>query len=118
MATRRKPTDRRAISVELYRGSYNQDRSLERYLKDYEAVERVSRVARKTSGAIEVGYLLYVHVLPVIEAYVGTKLLTIIEDRVKEWFKEHGTREQFITLGLSGQKRRRKVGKGRPKRYY
>jgi hypothetical protein len=118
MVTKRKPTERRTITVELYRGSYGQNLSLERYLKDYEAVESVSRVARKSSGAFELGHLLYVHVLPVIEAYVGTKLLTIIEDRVKEWFKEHGKSDQFITLGLSGQKRQRKVGKGRTKRYY
>ena len=58
------------------------------------------------------------YVLPVIVSYAGNKVLKIVEDHVKRWFKDHGKKDQFITLGLSNQKRQRKIGKGRPKRYF
>jgi hypothetical protein len=106
------------VRVELYRGTYNQGQSLEKYLRDYEAVDHIGRVSRKASGAVEVGHLLYVYVLPVLVSYAGNKVLKAVEDRVKLWYKEHGTKDQFITLGLSTQKRKRKIGKGRPRRHF
>ena len=106
------------VSVEYYRASYNEVRQLEKYLRDYEAVQDVSTPKRKGSGAVELGHVLYVHLLPVIVSYAGNKMLKIVEDRVKQWFKEHGKKEQFITLGLSGQRRQHKIGRGRPKRYF
>ena len=86
-------------------------------MRDYEAVEGVGKVARKSSGAVEVGHLFYVSVLPLLVSYARSKVLKIVEDRVKQWYKNHGKRDQFITLGLSTQRRWRKVGKGRPRRY-
>ncbi len=106
------------VRVELYRGTYNQGQSLEKYLRDYEAVDHIGRVSRKASGAVEVGHLLYVYVLPALVSYAGNKVLKAVEDRVKLWYKEHGTKDQFITLGLSTQKRKRKIGKGRPRRHF
>lgn len=61
------------VRVELYRGTYNQGQSLEKYLRDYEAVDHIGRVARKASGAVEVGHLFYVYVLPVLVRYAGNK---------------------------------------------
>ena len=107
----------RPIYVEYYRASEKEARDLEKFLRDYEAIARIGRVARKASGAVELGHLVSVYLLPVIVSYAGNKALKIVEDRVKEWFKEHGRKQQFITLNLSGQKARRKVGKGQPRRY-
>jgi hypothetical protein len=106
----------RPVYVEYYRARNKDVMELERYLHEYEAVEKLGRVARKSSGEFELGQVILVYVLPVIVNYAGSKVLKIIEDRVKEWFKEHGRKEQFITLHLSGQTRGRKVGKGKPKR--
>jgi hypothetical protein len=103
-----------SVSVEYFRADYNQGRALERYLKEYEAVQSVSRPLSKASGAVEVGYLLRVYVLPVIVSYAGNKVLKIVEDRIKQWFKEHGEKDQFITLELSGQQRRRKLARAGP----
>lgn len=106
------------VRVEFYRGTHQQGLSLEKYLRDSEGVDHIGKVARKASGAVEVGHLIYVYVLPVLVSYAGNKVLKVVEDRVKAWFKDHGKREQFITLGLSTQQRSRKVGKGRPRRYF
>jgi len=116
---RRSSTNEDAMSVyvEYYRASYVEGRALEGYLRDFEAVKSVSTPLRKASGAVELGYLLHIYVLPVIVSYAGNKVLKIVEDHVKRWLKDHGKKDQFITLGLSGQGRPRKIGKGRPKRY-
>jgi len=106
------------VDVEYYRSNDKENRALEKYLRDYEAVQSVEGVRRKASGAVELGHLFSVYVLPVIGTYAANKVLQIIEDRVKQWFRERGKKDQFITLGLSNQKKRRKIGKGRPKRYY
>ena len=106
------------VRVELYRGTYQQGLSLEKYLRDSEGVDHIGKVARKASGAVELGHLFYVYVLPVLVSYAGNKVLKMVEDRVKQWYKDHGKEGQFITLGLSTQQRSRKVGKGRPRRYF
>lgn len=106
------------VRVELYRGTYQQGLSLEKYLRHSEGVDHIGKVARKSSGAIELGHLFYVYVLPVLVSYAGNKVLKVVEDRAKEWYKDHGKQGQFITLGLSTQQRSRKVGKGRPRRYF
>jgi|ERR1041384_3509498 hypothetical protein len=105
------------IFVEYYRATSKEARELESYLQDYEAVEGIGKVSRKASGAVELGHIFTVYLLPVIVSYAGNKVLKIVEDRVKQWFKEHGRRDQFITLKLSGQAKGRKIGKGKPRRY-
>jgi hypothetical protein len=118
MATKRAAIERPVyVCVEYYRATGKEVKQLQRYLEEYEAVKGLGRVARKASGAVELGKLFMVYVLPVIVSYAGNKVLKIVEDRVKDWFKEHGRKEQFITLHLSGQTQRRKIGKGMPKRY-
>jgi hypothetical protein len=105
------------VFVEYYRANNKEVRDLEQYLNDYAAVGKLGRVMRKSSGAIELGNVIVVYVLPVIVSYAGNKILKIVEDRVKEWFRKNGRKEQFITLHLSGQQQVRKIGEGRPKRY-
>ncbi len=105
------------VYVEYYRATEKEVRDLQRFLNDSEGITGIGKVARKAAGGIELGQVFTVWILPVLVSYAGTKILTLVEDRVKEWFKQHGRRDQFVTLQLSrANTRKRKVGRGSPRR--
>ncbi len=129
MSAIRKNISQPEIYVEFYRASKRDVRDLKRYLRSYEAVKAIRNTGRiselrelgftavKTSPTNEMGEIFTIWVLPVLVNYAGTKILQIVEDRVKDWFRTHGRDEQFITLSLSTGSTQRKIGKGKPKRY-
>lgn len=104
------------VYVELYRGTGNDARNLERFLKDFEVVSHVSPVMRKGAGNIETGHLFFVYVLKPIVTYASGQIIKMISERVNEWYKQRGKKEQFITLRLSTQRKKTKIGKGKPRR--
>jgi hypothetical protein len=109
-------TPRAEVWVEYYRTTPSEFNELIQFVEESEAITGTGRVHRKGSGAVELGEVFTVYVLPVIATYAANKVLDIVYDRVKEWFKKRGKKDQFIRLNIYGQnKKRRQIGKGRPK---
>ena len=116
MPTKKKVFQEVHVFVECYRMSDEEVEDLKELLCVHDGIEDVGAVAcRKASGAIELGNLFLVIVVPFLAQYAGTKVLDFVTDEVKGWFKRRRKKSGFITLELNG--RRKKVGKGTPKRY-
>jgi hypothetical protein len=91
--TAKKSSFKGQVYVECFRMHRAEAKDLIAFLESSEAVEQTGRVARKASGLVELGILFSVYAKPILITYAGNKILDIIVDQVKEWFRKRRVRQ-------------------------
>jgi hypothetical protein len=90
---------------------------LDNFLTAAEGIDSIGHAARKSSGLMELGHLLYANLPGFFAGYAGGKVLDYVHDEILEWWNKKRREPAFITLQLEGSSKRKKIGKGTPKRY-
>jgi hypothetical protein len=114
MAKRKQTPPNNRVLVSVYRMSDEDVADLKDWLAEHDGIEGFSRVAFKSKDLVEEAINIGVTVAPFLAQYAGAKVLDFVLDLVKDWYKHRRKRSGFITLHLNSK--RKKVGKGTPRR--
>jgi hypothetical protein len=114
MPKRKQTPPNNRVLVSVYRMSDEDVADLKDWLAEHDGIEGLSRIAFKSRGLVEEAIHIGVMVAPFLAQYAGAKVLDFVLDLTKDWYKHKRKRSGFITLQLNSK--RKKVGKGTPRR--